>query len=81
MVRNEVMATVAGAPRAVAVARAAARVEIAAAKEAAAAPVVPAVVATTAVGDFLAAVGDVTGGATSRRSVPRRRATSSPCAC
>ena len=55
MVRDEVMATVAGAPWAVAAAGAVARVEVAAAEEAAVAPVVPAVVA-----DLLAAVGDIT---------------------
>ena len=46
--------------------------------EAAVAPVVPAVVATAAVADLLAAVGDAIGGATSGRSAPRRRVTSSP---
>ena len=46
------------------------RVEVAAAKEAAAAPLVPAVVATAAVTHLLAAVGDATVGATSRRSAP-----------
>ena len=38
----------------------------------------PAVVATAAVADLMAAVGDATGGATSGRSAPRRRVTSSP---
>ena len=57
---------------------AAARVKVAAAEEVAAAPIVPAVVATAAVADLLAAVGDATEGATSRRNAPRRRATYSP---
>ena len=64
MVRDEVVAAVTGVPMAVAGAGAAARVEVAAAKEAATAPVVPVVVVTTVVADFLAAVGDATGGAT-----------------
>ena len=67
----EVVAAIAGAPRTVAAVGAAARVEVAAAEEAVAAPVVPAVVAT----DLLAAVGDATGGATSGKSAPRRRVT------
>ena len=75
---NEVVAAVAGAPSAVAAAGTAIRVEVAAAEEAAAAPVVPALVATAGVADLMAAVGDVTGGATSGRSAPRRRVTSSP---
>ena len=70
VVRDEVVAAVA--------AGAAARVEVAVAEEAVAAPVVPEVVATAAVADLMAAVGDTTGGATSGRSAPRRRATSSP---
>ena len=78
MVRNEVVTAVAGVPRAVGAAGAAARVEITAAEEAEAAPVVPAIVATAAVEDLLAAVGNATGGDTLRRSAPRRRATSSP---
>ena len=82
MVRDEVVATVTGASRAVAAAGAAgrlevaeARMEVAATEKAAAAPVVPAVVATAAVANLMAAVGDATGGATSRRSSPKRRAT------
>ena len=47
-VRDEVVAAVAGAPRAVAAAGTVTRVEIAAAEEAAVAPVVRTVVATTA---------------------------------
>ena len=68
--RDEVVAAVAGAPRAAATAETAARVEVAAARgevaaarmevaaaeETAAAPVVPAVVAMPAVGDLLATV-------------------------
>ena len=76
--RNEIVATVAGAPRAVAVAGAAARVEVATAEEEAAAPEVPAVVAMVAVADLLAAVGDATRGTTSGRSAPRSRVTSLP---
>ena len=76
--RDEVVAAVAGAPRTVAAAGAAARVEVAAAKEVGTAPVLPAVVATVAVADPLAALGDAIGGATSGRGAPRRRATSSP---
>ena len=72
------MATVAGAPRAVAAAGAAARVKVATAEEEAAAPELPAVVAMVAVADLLAAVGDATRRATSGRSAPRRNATSSP---
>ena len=86
VVRNEVVAAVAGTPMAMAAAGAAARVEVVAARvevataeeEATAAPVVPAVVATATVADLVAAVGNATGGATSGRSAPRRRATSSP---
>ena len=63
MVRDEVVAVVAGEPRAVATEGAAARVDVEAA------PVVPAVVATAAVVDPLAAVGDATGGTASERSV------------
>ena len=70
MVRDEVVAAVAEAPRAVAAVGAAARVEVAASEEAAAAPVVPALVATVAVADLMAAVGDPTEGATSGRSTP-----------
>ena len=66
--RDEVVAAVAGAPRAVDVAGAAAKVEVAAAEEAAAAPVQPSVVATASVADLLTAVGDATGGITSGRS-------------
>ena len=76
--RDEVVVTVAGAPRAVAAAGAAARVEVATAEEAAAAPVVPVVVATAAATDLMTAVGDVTERAISGRSAPRCRATSSP---
>ena len=57
---------------------AAARVEVAVAEEEAAAPIVPAVITTTAVADLTTAVGDETGGVTSNRNAPRRRATSSP---
>ena len=79
MVRNEVVDAVPGEPRAVAAARARARVEVAVAEEAAAALlVVPAVVATAAVADLLAAFSDATGGATSGRITPRRRATLLP---
>ena len=67
MVRAEVAAAVAGVPRAVAAAGEAARVEVAAAEEAAAAPVVPAIVATAAVEDLMAAVGDATRGAAGTR--------------
>ena len=77
-VRDEVVAAVARAPRAVAATETATRVEVAAAEEAAAAPVGPAVVATVAVVDVMAAVGDATGGATSGRSLPRKRVTPSP---
>ena len=69
MVRDEVVAAVVGAPRAVAAAGeaarvevAATRVEVAAAEETAAAPVVPAGVATAAVADLMASVGDAAGG-------------------
>ena len=51
------MAAVAGAPRAVAAAGTAIRVEVAAAQKVAAAPVVPTVVATVAVANLMAAVG------------------------
>ena len=68
--RGEVVAAIAGAPMAVTTAGTAMRVEVAAAEEAAAAPVVPAVVATAAVANLMAAVGDATGGATSGRSAP-----------
>ena len=78
VLRDEVVAVVAGASRAVAAAGAAARVEVTAAEEAAAVPVVSAVLATAAVADLMAAVGDATGVATSGRSGPRRRVTSSP---
>ena len=77
-VRNEVVVAVAGAPRAEGTAGKATKVEITAAEEAVAAPVVPAVVVTAAVEDLMAAIGDATGGATSGRSAPRRRVTSSP---
>ena len=72
-VRDKVVVVVAGVPKAVPTAGTATRVEVAAAEEAAATPEVPAVVATTAVSDLMAAVGDATGGATSERSVPRKR--------
>ena len=72
---DEVAAAVARTPRAVTAAEAATRVEAAAAEEAATTPVVLAVVATAAVADLLTTVGDATGGATSGRSAPRRRAT------
>ena len=62
--RDEVVAAAAGAPRAEASAGAVIRAEVAAAEDAAAAPVVPAVVATAAVADLMAAVGDATGEAT-----------------
>ena len=75
---DEVVAAVSGAPRTVAAAGTAIRVEVAAAKEAASAPEVPAVVATAAVADLIAVVGDATGGATSGRSAPQKRVTSSP---
>ena len=65
---------VAGAPTAVTAAGAATKVEVTGAEEAAA---TPAVVATAAVVDLLAAVGDATGGTTSGRRAPQRRATSS----
>ena len=77
-VRDEVVVAVAGTPRAVAAAGTAIRVEIAAAEEVAAAPVVPVVVATAAVANLMVAVGDATGAATLGRSVRRRRVTSSP---
>ena len=57
VMRDGVVAAVAGAPRAVAAAGAATRVEVAVAEEATAAPVVPAIVATAVVADLLAAVG------------------------
>ena len=75
--RDDVVAAVAGVPRAIAAAGIAARVEVAAVEEAAVVPVVPAAVATTAGADLMAAVGDATRGALSGRSAPRRRATSS----
>ena len=85
MVRDKVVAAAAAAssPVSTAGARArvevtAARVEVATAEELAAAPVVPAVVATAAVADLMAAVGDATGGAISGGSAQRRRVTSSP---
>ena len=78
VIRDEAVATVTGAPRAMASAGAATRVEVRAVEEAAAAPVVPAPVATAAVVDLMDAVGDATGGAKSGRSAPRKRATSSP---
>ena len=73
--RNEGVAAFPGATRAAAAAGVAARVEATTAKEAAAAPVVPAVVATAVVANFLGAVEDATGGATSRRKPLRRRVT------
>ena len=78
MVRDEVVAAVAGASRAVAAAGAGARVELAATEEATGAPIVSAVVAMAVEADLMAAVSDATGGATSRRSAPRRKVTSSP---
>ena len=77
MICDEVVAAVAGAPRAVAAVGTAARLEVAATEEAAAAPVVPAVVTTAAVSDLLAACGDATGRAASGRSPPRRKVISS----
>ena len=77
MVRDKVVTTVVGAPRAMATAGVAARVDMLAADEAAVASVVLAVVATAAVADLLAAVGDVRGGSTSGASAPPTRATSS----
>ena len=74
-VHDDVVAAVAGKPRAAAVAGATARVEVAATEKAEAALVMP---AAAAVAGLLAAVGDATGGTTSGRSTPRRRATSSP---
>ena len=71
---DEVVAAVAGAPRAVAAAGAAERVEVAAAEEAAAVPAVPTIVATAAVADLLAAAGDTTRGATSGKSALRGKA-------
>ena len=62
----------------VAAAGTAARVEVEGAEEAAVAPVVPAVVAKAAVADLLVTVGDATERATSGRSAPQRRVTSSP---
>ena len=59
--RDKVVAAIAGEPRAVAVAGLATRVEVAAVEEAVAPPVVPAVVATAAVADLMAAVGDARG--------------------
>ena len=76
MVRDEVVAAVASAPRTVA--GAATGVEVTAAEEPAEAPVMPTVVPTAVVADLLAAVDDATGGTTSGRSAPRRRAASSP---
>ena len=80
MVRDEVVAAVAGASSAVAAAGVGARVEVApagleveTAEGAVAAPVVPTVVATTAVADLMDAIGDATGGVTSGRSAPRTR--------
>ena len=66
-VRDEVVAAVVEEPRAVAAAGTATRVEVTDAEEAAAAPGVPAVVATAAAADFMDAVGDATGEATSGR--------------
>ena len=77
-VHDEVVAAVAGQPRAVATAETEIRVEVAAVENAVEAPVVPAVVATAAVADLMAAVGNATGEATSRRSAPRRRVASLP---
>ena len=78
VVRDEVVAAAAGAPRALAMVGTEARVEVAASEEAAATPVVSAVVATAEVADVMVAVGDATGGATSGRSALRRRVTSPP---
>ena len=58
------MAAVAGESRGVTAVKAPSRVEVAAAEEAAAAPVVPAVITTPTVADPLAAVDDATGEAT-----------------
>ena len=58
--RDEVVVAVAGAPKAVATAGTAIRVDVAEKEEEAAATVVPGVVATVAVADLLAAVGDAT---------------------
>ena len=71
MVHDEVMAAVAGAPKAVAAEGAAATVEVAAAEEAAEASAALSVVARAAVADLLAAIGDATGGTTLERSEPR----------
>ena len=76
--RDEVMAAIVVAPKVMAAAGAAATVEVAAAEEAAAAAVAAAAVVTVAFADLLVAVGNATGGVTSGRSAPRRRATSSP---
>ena len=72
------MAAVAGEPRVVAAAGTPIRVEIAAAQKTAVAPVVPTVVATAAIADLMATVGDAKGGATAGRSGRRGRVTSSP---
>ena len=71
MVRDEVLATVAGAPKAMAAAEAAGTVEVAARGEAAAAPEVPVVVATAAIAGLLAPVGGAIGGAASEWSAPQ----------
>ena len=82
MVREEVMAAVAGVCRVVAVAQEAARVEIAAARmkvaateEAVTVPIVPVVAATAVVADLMTAVGDANGEVTSERSATRKIAT------
>ena len=75
--RDEVVAAVAGAPRAVAVAGTSRRMEAVEAEEATTAPVVSAVVATAVVVDLMAAVGGAAGRATSGRIAPPRRVTSS----
>ena len=77
-VHDEVVAAVAGQPRAVATAKTEIRVEVVAVENAVEAPGMPAVVATAAVADIMVAVDNATRGATSRRSAPRRRVTSSP---
>ena len=58
--REEVVAAGAGAPRAVAAVGTATRVEVAAAEEAEAALVVPAIVVSAAVADLMTAAGDAT---------------------
>ena len=57
VMRDEVLATVAGAPKVVAAAGAATRAEVASSEELVVAPVAPAIVAAAAAADLLAAVG------------------------